>query len=311
MTIERVGIHHSVNEVFPPRELHRYLEDRVHDVTVADGQLDEPSGVDALVTLDYHDEFLEHALVWIHSIQAGVDRFPLEKLRAHNIALTSSHGIHGICVAETVLGYMLVFAHAFDILFHQQSEHDWKRPPWHRPFTLVNETVCVVGTGALGESIAAYSQSFDMRVIGVNKRGIEVAGFDRVHSTDDLHAGLSSAKFVVIAIPLTNRTKGLIGTPELDRVGPDSYLINVARGAVLDEGALNQALKQGTIAGAAIDVAETEPLPARSPLWDRSNLILTPHIAGVWNGYYEKVGEIVVSNLERFNRGESLHNREV
>lgn len=309
--VDTIGVHRSVSGVFPAGSLESYLASAERDVRIVPDSTARDWSVDLLVTLEYEPDFLEWGLEWIHSIQSGVDRFPRDHLREHDVILTSSAGIHRESVGETVLGYMLHFARRFDVWHRQQDDREWRRPPTETITTLSGRTVAVLGTGTLGSGVAAYAGRLGMDVIGVNRGGTAVDAFEDVRPTAQLDEGLAEGDFVVLAVPLTETTEGLIGAHELERIGPEGYLINVARGGVVDEDALDRALRADTIAGAAIDVASTEPLPASSPLWEREDLLITPHIAGVWEGYHRRVGDIVEQNLERHRAGDTLLNREV
>jgi D-2-hydroxyacid dehydrogenase (NADP+) len=307
--VDTIGVHRSVNEVFQAEALESHLASADCDVRVVGDDTDWT--VDLLVTLEYDPGFPDRGIEWIHSIQSGVDRFPTDRLREQDVTLTSSAGIHREVVGETVLGYMLHFARRFDLWVRQQADPVWDRPPTRTITTLSGRTVAVVGTGTLGSGVAAYAEDLGMDVIGVNRGGTAGDAFEEVRPTDQLDAVLAAGEFVVLAVPLTEATHGLISADELERIGPEGYLINVARGAVVDEEALDRALRADVIAGAAIDVASTEPLPESSPLWERENLLITPHIAGVWEGYHRRVGNILEDNLVRHRSGEALVNREV
>lgn len=311
MEIDRIGIHHSVDSVFPAEQLRDYLADIEPDVVVVGDDADVLTSCDALVTIAYAELFLEAGLQWIHSIQAGVDRFPFDEFDARNIALTSSVGIHGDWVGETVAGYMLMFARRLHRHVLNQRDHTWQRPPWNEPFTLGDRSICVVGLGTLGRNIAARAAGLGMHVMGVKRTVEAVEHVDTVHPVDDLVGAISEAAFVALAVPLTDETHHLIGSHELAAMREDAYLINVARGPVIDDSALIDAIQDGEIAGAALDVFDEEPLSEDSPLWDLDDVIISPHIAGVSSEYYQRVGDIVRGNLRRDATGESLTNRVV
>jgi D-2-hydroxyacid dehydrogenase (NADP+) len=150
-----------------------------------------------------------------------------------------------------------------------------------------------------------------MDVVGVKRTPTPVDGVDRVYPPSALHEAIDGVRFVALAVPLTDDTEALISTPELETMRTDAYLVNVARGAVVDQAALVDALDRGDVAGAGLDVFETEPLPPESSLWDREEVIVTPHAAGINDEYYERVATIVRENLRRIAAGESLTNRVV
>ncbi|MCQ4332004.1 D-2-hydroxyacid dehydrogenase [Natronomonas sp. F2-12] len=307
--LSTIGIHESVGAVFRPEALRDALEDIDPDVRiVSTGDL---GGCDALVTLAYDNAFLEADLEWIHSIQAGVDRFPFDALESTGITLTNSTGIHGDAVGETVAGYMLSFARGLHHYRDNEADHEWDRQDWDVPFTLGEESVCVVGLGTLGRGVAARADALGMDVVGVKRTPIPVDHVGTVYPSGELKTTVAEARFVVVTVPLTDRTEGLIGTAELSAMRSDAVLINVARGRVLDQTALVDALETGTIGGAALDVFETEPLPADSPLWGMENVIVTPHAAAATGAYYRRIATLVRENVRRRDDGEGLANRVV
>ncbi|PSQ20044.1 D-2-hydroxyacid dehydrogenase [Halobacteriales archaeon QS_8_69_26] len=308
MELSRIGVHESVGEVFPPERLVEALSDLDRDVAVVGtGDL---ADYDAVVTFEYDDAFAD-PVAWIHSIQAGVDRFPFETLEERGVALTNSTGIHGESVGEMVVGYMIALARQFPQYVRNQRDHAWRRPAWDRPFTLDGESICVVGLGTLGRGIATRAAALGMSVTGVRRSGDPVEGVETVHPPGDLLAAVRDARFVALAVPLTDETRDLVGARELAAMDDDAYLINVARGPVVDEDALVEALREGEIAGAALDVFETEPLPASSPLWDREDVVVTPHVAATVRSYYEDVADLVRENVRRVDDGEEIINRVV
>jgi D-2-hydroxyacid dehydrogenase (NADP+) len=311
MNVQRIGIHESVDRVFPPEQLAAFLADSGPDVRVVGSDVGDVEGCDALVTLAWDERFLDAGLAWIHSIQAGVDRFPFEELEAAGVTLTNSTGIHGESVGETVAGYMLTFARRLHVYQRNQHEHEWVHPPWDEPFTLEGRTVCVVGLGTLGRGIASRASALGMRVTGVKRTVEPVPDVERVHPNDELLAAVADADFVALACPLTDETHHLVDGAALAAMDEDAYLINVARGSVIDEDALVEALEDEEIAGAALDVFEEEPLPADSPLWDMEEVLVTPHRAAATWEYYQLVAEIVRENVERVGRGEAMVNRVV
>jgi D-2-hydroxyacid dehydrogenase (NADP+) len=310
LDVSTLGVHDSVGAVFPPAVFRDALDDDAPSVGVV-GADDDLSPCDALVTFDYEDRFLDAGLPWIHSIQAGVDRFPFDALAERGVTLTNSTGIHGDVVGETAVGYMLAFARRLHVHRSNQERGEWVKPAWDDAFPLRRASVCVVGVGTLGRGIATRASALGMDVTGVKRTPVPVDGVDRVRPPEELHDAIADARFVAVAVPLTDDTEGLISDAELAAMRDDAYLVNVARGPVVDQGALVEALRDEVIAGAALDVFETEPLPADSPLWDRENVILTPHAAGFNDEYYERVATIVRENVRRFAAGESPTNRVV
>ena len=310
--ISTLGVHDSVADVFPPAVFRDALVDGDGGPTVAVvGTDDDLAAYDALVTFTYEDRFLDAGFDWIHSIQAGVDRFPFDALRERGVALTNSTGIHGDVVGETGIGLMLSFARRLHVHRSNQERGEWVKPAWDEAFPLRRESACIVGLGTLGQGIATRASALGMAVTGVKRTPTPVDGVDRVYPPEDLHEAIADARFVALAVPLTDDTEGMLSAPEFDAMRDDAYLINVARGPVVDQAALVDALDAGELAGAGLDVFETEPLPAESTLWDREEVIVTPHAAGFNDEYYERVATIVRENLRRLDAGESLTNRVV
>lgn len=305
-----IGIHTSVTEIFPPVVLRDALFDIGPDVRIVETE-EALSECDALITFSYEERFLSAGLQWIHSIQAGVDRFPFDELADRGILLTNSVGIHGDSVGETVAGYMLMFARGLHLYRTNQARQEWASPAWDVPFALDGESLCVIGLGTLGRAIAMRADALGLDVTGVKRTPIPVDHVETVYPSADLHDALADARFVALAVPLTDETTGLIGEKELNALRGDAYFINVARGGVVDQSALVTALESESLAGAALDVFETEPLPADSPLWEMDNVIVTPHAAAANREYYQRVATLVRENIHRLEADESLANRVV
>jgi D-2-hydroxyacid dehydrogenase (NADP+) len=315
----RVGVHESIGELFPVERFERAFasggtagkSERKEGTSVeAVGSDPEAlSALDVCLTLAHEEAFLESDLPWVHSVQAGVDRFPLEAFRERRMALTSSEGIHGDVVGETVMGYLLAFARGLHHHRDAQRESRWTDPDWSELGTLRGERACVIGLGTLGRGVVRRAEAFGMEVVGVRRTPTPVDGVERVYTPADLEATIEGSKFLVCCVPLTDETRELIGPEELTAMAGDAVLVNVSRGAVVEKEALIDALESGAIAGAALDVFETEPLPEQSPLWEREDVLVTPHVAAAHEGYADRVAAIVRENLRRQERGESLANR--
>ncbi|WP_459888118.1 D-2-hydroxyacid dehydrogenase [Halostagnicola bangensis] len=305
--IDRLGVHESVSAVFPDRVLVEHLETLPLEVAIIGD--DEITDCDAVVTLEYDDAMLECS--WIHSIQAGVDRFPFETLEVRDVILTNSTGIHGRSVGETVAGYLLAFARRIHDYAANKRDRRWDRPEWDEAFTLSGTTACVVGTGTLGTGVADVLRSLGVRVIGVRQSAEPLPEFAEMYANDDLLEAISGPNFVIVTVPLTDETHHLFDTDAFAAMCEGAYFVNVARGAVVNEPALVDALETDEIAGAALDVFETEPLPEESPLWDLENVIVSPHCAAFTRDYVTDVGEIVRKNVGRLDDSEEFHNRVV
>jgi len=239
------------------------------------------------------------ALGWIQALSAGVDTLDvLDHLRERGIYLTSAAGAHAQPIAEQVLGYMLVFARRLDRAFEAQDRGAWER---YTGGELAGETLGVVGLGAIGRRTAEIASAVGMNVVGTKRdASVDLDVVDRIYPPEGLGEVLVDAGYVLVACPLTEETRGLIGREELGAMRDDAVLVNVARGEIVDQRALVGALQQRTIRGAALDVFETEPLPGDSPLWDLSNAIITPHNAGSTPRLPERIAEIFVGNHDAF-----------
>lgn len=306
----RVGIHESVGELFPLEHVERAFES--DEETTVEGVGNDPGTLgelDVCVTFAYDEAFLHSGLSWVHSVQAGVDRFPFAAFEEEGVALTSSEGIHGDVVGETVLGYLLAFARGLHRYRDAQRDSRWTDPDWSSLGTLRGERVCVVGLGTLGQGVVRRADAFGMEVVGVKRTPTPVDGVVELYTPAELETAIESAKFVVLCVPLTERTRELIGPEELAAMNAEAYLVNVSRGAVVDEGALTEALEAGGIAGAALDVFEAEPLSTESALWGMDEVLVTPHVAAAHDAYVDRVVAIVRENLRRQEAGESLANR--
>lgn len=270
-----------------------------------EAQLDR---ADALVTLRLDAETVEAGeFEWVQALSAGVDHYPQETLQEADVALTNASGVHAEPIGEQVLGAMLSFERRFLESQRNKDRNSWERVEGGE---LNGKTLGIVGVGAIGSRVAELGSAFGMEVLGT-KRDPETMpdAVDEAFGADGHTALCQRADYLVLACPLTDETEGLIGAPEFRLLDSDAVLVNIARGAVCDEEALIRALQYKQIRGAALDVFETEPLPAESPLWDLSNVLLTPHMAGSTTKKDERWADIIGDNYRRFGTEESLVNR--
>ena len=308
MTLDRLLVHDSVGITFPPQLLLDELTDLGLPVEVVGDDADFGPG-DVVVAFGPRPGFLDAD--WVHCIRAGYDEFDVDAYESAGVTLTNSTGIHGTTIGETVVGYLLAFARRLHVYRDAQSDHEWLDLPYEDPFTLNGERLCVVGLGTLGRGIAERADALGMDVVGVRRSADPVPGVREVYPTEDLHEAIADARFVALATPLTPETEGLFGTPEFETMCDDAYLVNVARGAVVDESALVAALDQGAVSGAALDVFESEPLDSESPLWDAEEVIVTPHAGAQTRDYHRDIAELVRTNVGRARSDEELVNRVV
>jgi D-2-hydroxyacid dehydrogenase (NADP+) len=304
--IERLCVHESVENVIPKDAFVEAFDDLdLPAELVGDGETYDET--DAVVTYVPRPEFLDAG--WVHCARAGYDEFDTDAYQSAGVPLTNSTGIHGATVGELAIGYMLSLARILHIYRDHQNESEWYAPDYERPFTVENESLCVVGLGTLGEGIARRGDALGMDVVGVRRSDEPVPGVSELYDPDELHDAIVEARFVAIALPHNPSTDGLFSRAEFEAMREDAYLINVARGPIVDEGALVDALETGEIAGAALDVFETEPLPEESPLWDAEEVIISPHKGSATNRYHLDIADLVKENVERFRSGEELRNR--
>jgi phosphoglycerate dehydrogenase-like enzyme len=257
-------------------------------------------------------------LRWIHATAAAVHALMIPEVINSNIVVTNAGTVHGPVVAEHVLALILAMAKRLSSAVRFQQEHVWGQEQlWEerpRPREIAGATLGIIGMGAIGRELAPKAAALGMRVLAVRDRpergfGCNLPGEGHeVYGSDNLDLVLGEADFVVLAAPVTPATKGMMDAVRLGRMKPDAYLINVGRGALIDELALAEALRQKKLGGAALDVFTTEPLPPESPLWDLENVLITPHTAAftakVWDRHYALIAE----NLRRYMARQPLKN---
>ena len=234
-------------------------------------------------------------LRWLQAMGAGVEWALTPELPA-GVTVTRAPGIFGPWIAEYVIGWCLSVTQRMGPYGAAQRERRWLKDVL--PDRLGGKTLALVGMGDVGRAVARAAGMLEMRVIGVSRSARPARGVSRVYGPRQLPRALAAADFVVIAVPLTAATRGLIGSAELAAMKPGAWLMNVARGPVVDEGALLDALRSHRIAGAVLDVFATEPLPPEHPLWTAPNAVITPHVAGP--SVPEEITPIFNANLARF-----------
>ena len=239
-------------------------------------------------------------LRWIHALTAGVEFLLFPEPQNSPVLISNSKGIHGIPMAEHVLGMMLSFTRRLPLLQQQQQKHLWQRPPIDDLQEINGKTMAVVGLGAIGREIARKAKAMDMRVVAAKREMTQEPFVDRLYRPEQLLEMLAEADFVVVALPLTDATNGLFGREQFAAMKPSAYFINVSRGAVVQEEPLLECLKAGRIAGAGLDVFVEEPLPAANPFWDLPNVIITPHLAAISPVYLDRAIKLFADNLSRY-----------
>jgi phosphoglycerate dehydrogenase-like enzyme len=253
-------------------------------------------------------------LRWIHSPAAAVHQLMFPELIHSSVLLTNSTGIHGPVVAEHAIAVLLAMAKRLPQAMQYQARREWSQDQlWHgqpRPREVADATVAVVGMGGIGREFTTRAKALGMKVIAVRENPAKgTGGADEVHGPNEIDQVLPRADYVLLCTPVTPATTGIMNAARLSKMKPDAYLINVARGPLIDESGLLDALRSRRIAGAALDVFVEEPLPADSPFWTLDNLLITPHTAAVTERLWERHCRLIVENLKRFLAGQPLLNQ--
>jgi len=270
---------------------------------------DKLSEVDALVAA-CNPRLLKDAmhLKWIQHMGAGVENCMLPELAKTDVVLTNMKIIQGPQIADHALALLLALSRNLDLAMEDKRSRTW-RARQYQPIELRNKTALVIGLGGIGTQIAIRAWAFGMRVLAVDPKDIPVIPFvEAVVTPAHLHDVLTRADVVFMAAPFTAETKRMLGKKEFGLMKRGAYFINVSRGGTVDTEALMGALRNGTLAGAGLDVTEPEPLPADHPLWEIPNVVITPHIATVSDHGRERFNEVVIENLRRFAKGKPLRN---
>ena len=256
------------------------------------------------IPIEYFDAAI--GLKWFQSINAGIERMDRDGLLKRGFVVTSAAGLASVAIAEYVIGTIVMLAKGLHTAVRAQPEHRWD---FRMTGEAAGKTVGIVGLGEIGRETAKRARAFEMRVVASRRTvaaGATDPDCDEILPYSNLARLLSESDFLVLALPLTTETRHLIGAAELAKMKPTASIINIARGEIIDQGALVTALTTGVIASAALDVFDPEPLPAESPLWDMPNVIVTPHISGAVEGYGHKATEMFIANLKRYLAGEAL-----
>lgn len=233
---------------------------------------------------------------------AGYDHLPMDMLRERDVAVTTASGVHGSNVAEQAIGFMLTFARRLHEGFRRKQRREWRSYPAH---DFAGSTVTIVGMGEIGQAITTRLDGFGVDTIGIRHSPEKDGPADKILGYDGLDEALARSEYVVLACPLTDETRHLIGETELETMPPDSVLVNVARGEIIETDALVLMLRRNHIRGAALDVTDPEPLPEDHPLWTFENVLITPHNAGFSPAYHDRLADIVAANVKRISVGDT------
>lgn len=250
-------------------------------------------------------------LKWFHSVVTGPDTYSFPELIRRKVKVTSPRGVYSVPMVETILGLMLSLTRKIRDCVLLQSNRRWASDDIYNSLPAAGElfgsTVAIIGLGGIGSELAKRCKSLGMKVTGIVPTEREKPSFvDEMVLTDSLNGAMSRADYLVLACPLTKKTRGIIGRNEIKKIKKTAYLINVARGELIDEKALADALKSGTIGGAACDVFSTEPLPSDHPFYSAPNMIVMPHVSGWSSRFWERAVERFASNLELYLKGKNL-----
>ena len=252
------------------------------------------------------DKVIEEAvnLKWIQALGTGVDNLAdLPSLGKH-VIITNITGIHGAAMSEAAIMAMLALQRNFPRVIRNQDRHLWERWPAR---LLDGKKLGIFGIGLIAEALAPRCKAMGMAVSGITSVKRQVAGFDCVYGRDELIPAVRDLDFLVVLTPLSPATRKIVSAAVFAAMKPTGYLINLARGAVVDDQALIHALEHGQIAGAALDVFSQEPLPEDHPYWSMKNVIVMPHLGGFFDEYADRALPVVEENLRRFLAGDAMN----
>ncbi|HEX2220646.1 MAG TPA: D-2-hydroxyacid dehydrogenase [Gemmatimonadales bacterium] len=283
---------------------------------VAPGVLEAVRGAEVYFGYGVPAELFEAAgggLRWVHSAAAGVGGSLHEAMRASDVVFTNSAGVHAEPIADTVMAMVFHFARGLDFAVRLQAEARWDQGPFLAADAPVRElsecTLGLLGLGGIGEAVARRALALGMRVTALRRS--EKPGPDGVElfrGEGALERMLPELDYLVVTVPQTEKTKGMVGAREIGRLPERAVIVNVARGGVVDEGAMTEALREKRIRGAGLDVFAEEPLPAGSPLWGLPNVLVTPHVSGTSHRFWRRQTDLVAGNLRRYLAGAPLLN---
>ncbi len=289
-------------------EYKKFLEPKFPELSIYAFATEEEMGdviekMDIIMAIKISDQLLKKAtnLKWIQAKTTGVDQIVnLPSLRK-DILITSTRGIHGPQVSEMAFLLMLALNRDLPQMIRNQDKRVWER--WSAKL-LFQKKVGILGVGVIGEEIARKCKAFGMVVYGIDIVQRKIEAVDQFYGPEALIQVIQEVDYFIISAPSTPQTYKMVGTKLLSSMKPTAFLINLGRGDIVDEEALINALKTGKIAGVALDVFSTTPLPKDHPLWGIKNVIITPHVAGLCDIQVEQVCSIFEENLRRFIRGE-------
>ena len=257
-------------------------------------------GAEVLVTYTWRPDFLAPNLKWIAGCGAGIEQYPLASFKTQGVTLTTAAGVHAECVAEHAFALMLALARRIGESVRNMSRAHWVALPGEE---LGGKKLAIVGLGSIGEGVARRAQAWGLDMVGIKRNPANYTGcLGDVRPPEALPEVCAWADILMLCLPALPGGRVLIGKAELDRLGA-GWLINVGRGSLVDEAALADALQQGRLRGAGLDVTQVEPLPASSPLWADPRVVLSAHNAGDSPGFGPRWGKLFAHNLDVFGHG--------
>lgn len=269
----------------------------------------EIKDVDLMVCFDPFDKIdigLFPNLKWIQLLSAGINHVPIEKVLAQNIILTNNRGGYSIPIAEWIVLKILEMIKNSKEFYDKQNEKVWKMDT--SLLELYGKTIGFIGTGSIAEEAAKRLEAFGIKILGINSSGRSVNHFHECFSIDKINDVVPQCDFLVVATPYTDKTHHLINEGVFNSMKDGTYLVNIARGSIIDENSLIHNLKSGKVKKAALDVFEVEPLPEDSPLWEMDNVIVSPHNSWASEVYARRRYEIAYKNMKRYINNEELVN---
>lgn len=322
-----IALHHRFELWKPPAWVRERLQERFPELKVVQlpdySKVEEQIGdADALLAWSLRPEQFRAArkLRWIHSPAAAVHQLLIPEIVAGEVIVTNGRGVHGPVVAEHALALILALAKCLPSAMRFQAKHTWALDLlWQenpRPREIAGATLGLVGVGSIGGELAVRAEALGMRVMAVREHPQKGADWrssvndpsspPAVYGPEGLEPMLRESDYVVLAAPLTGKTQALMDARHLAAMKPDACLVNVSRGALVDEAALADALQHRRLGGAALDVFDLEPLPPESPLWDLPNLLITPHSAALTDKLWQRHYDLLADNLRRYFAGQPL-----
>jgi D-2-hydroxyacid dehydrogenase (NADP+) len=282
----------------------RHPELAIKTVATRDEALEHAAWADILMAFGQQvkTDFFRNTprLKWVHSLGTGTDGIIDSPYLGKDVIVTATRGIHGPPISELAFLLMLAFNRDFRRIERQREAKLWQRFPGR---LLDGKTVGILGVGAIAEGLGPRCKAFGMRVVGISRTVRPLTGFDKIYSRAEITAAAAELDYFVLLLPLEPDTRNIVDDRVLAAIKPGAYLINLARGGVLDEAALIRALNNGRLAGAALDALATEPLPTASLLWTMPNVIITPHIGGYYDHYPRDAARQFEQSLAHFVAG--------